>query len=218
MNSLLIRILMITAVSWLSIVAPAKAATATYVIPASISSPELAALSTQGDGAGFLIKFQQTLGIVLDQPVGVSNGGNITVFTLQPDLGRARATIRIGTYNNGSPQFVGSRNINAGRSRSVGNLFRRGCGVLGGCDYIEIITTRIRRGENGVNIDYITVDGEVVQVASPTPEPGAWALMIIGFAAVSMRLKALRRRQGSSSISRAALGQVHLSSGAKIPL
>ena len=194
-KSNLIRILMICTTLWAISSIGARAATATYVIPTNISDTDLASLSTQGDGNGFLVGFRQTLGILLNTRIGGTSGGNISVFTLAPSQGIARATISIGVYNNGNPQFATSRNVRAGNSRSIGNLFSRGCGVLGGCNYIEIFTYRSRRGANGVNVDYITVDGEVVQVTSPTPEPSAWALMIVGFMAVAMRLKALRKRR-----------------------
>lgn len=192
MNDRFIRIVMIVAGLWLG-GASAHAATATYVIPSIIGEPDLSELSTQGDGEGFLLGLGDTLGIVLDDAVGVSSGGNISVFTLAPDSGAARATIRIGNYNNGAPQFAISGNVRAGNTRSFTNLFNRGCGILGGCNYIEIITNRTRRGADGVDVDYVTVDGELVQVASPTPEPSVWTLMILGFAAVALRLKALRR-------------------------
>ena len=133
------------------------------------------------------------LAIVLDTPIGVTSGGSVSVFTLPPGSGNARATIRIGSYNAGSPQIVFSRNVRAGQVRNLNNLFNRGCGILGGCDYIEIITTRVRRGAAGVSVDYIEVDGQLVQVTSPTPEPATWALMILGFTITAYRLKALRR-------------------------
>ena len=193
MNGRFIHILTIAASAWLC-AASAHAATATYVIPSDIAEPELNALSTQGDNAGLLLGLGDTLAIVLDDLVGDVSGGNISVFTIAPDTGASRATIRIGRYNNGAPQFAISRNVRAGNTRNFTNLFNRGCGLLGGCDYIEIITNRTRRGADGTRIDYVTVDGDVVQVASPTPEPSVWALMILGFAGVAMRLKALRRR------------------------
>jgi hypothetical protein len=116
------------------------------------------------------------------------------VFTLPPASGNARARILIGAYNGGSPIFLRGRNVTAGNSRTItaNNGLVNGCRLLGGCDYVEIITTRTRRGAAGVEVDYVVVDGEVVEVASPTPEPTTWALMIIAFAGVAWRLKAMR--------------------------
>ena len=154
----------------------------------------------------FLVALNQMLAIVLDTPIGVTSGGRVSVFTLPPSSGNARAIIRVGTYNGGSPQIVLSRNVRAGRVRNINNLFSNGCGILGGCDYIEIITTRVRRGAAGVEVDYIEVDGQLVQVTSPTPEPAAWAMMILGFAFTAYRLKALRpRSENSAAVFRAGL-------------
>lgn len=188
------RNMMIAALAALIFAPSAHAATATYVAPSSISGPDLSALSTSGDGAGFLITLGQTLGIVLDTPIGVTSGGSVSVFTLAPSTGVARAQIRVGSYNGGSPVIAFTRNIRAGNNRTINNIFRRGCGVLSGCDYIEIITTRTRRGAEGAAVDYVEVNGEIVEVTSPTPEPSAWAMMIIGFAGLAARLKAARRR------------------------
>lgn len=187
------RIVMIAAITAAIMASPAQAATATYIAPSTISGPDLTALSTSGDNAGFLVGLGQTLAIVLDTPIGVTSGGSVSIFTLAPSSGRARAVIRVGSYNGGSPTIAFSRNVRAGNVRNINNLFRRGCGILSGCDYIEIVTTRTRRGAEGVEVDYIVVNGEIVEVTSPTPEPPAWAMMIIGFGAIGLRLKAHRR-------------------------
>ena len=174
---------------------PAWGMTATYTEPSVMDPTDLAALSTQGDNAGYLIGLNQTLGIVLDAPIATNSTSNVTIFTLPPSSGAARARVRIGTYNNGSPTFVASRNLQAGQSLDVSNIFQSGCQLLGGCDYIEITTTFTRRGAQGVEVDYILVDGELVEVTGAQPEPGIWALLIIGFAGTAMRLKSLRRRK-----------------------
>lgn len=183
----------------------AQAATATFVAPRDITDAEANALSTTGDNDGYLIELNSIFGIVFDQPISGSGGDNISIFTLAPSTGTARATIRFGIYNGGSPQFVSSRNIQAGNSVNVSNLFQRGCGILGGCDYIEILTTRTNRDAEGVEVDYIDVNGEVVTITSPAPEPDIWLLMISGFALVAWRLKKLRYPQkqlsGGSNIA-----------------
>ena len=171
----------------------AHGATATFVQPATITPSDINALSTSGDNAGFTIGLGETLALLLSQPIGAVAGVNdrVSIFSVATP-GLARATIRIGAYNNGSPQFAVSRNFRDGQNRNVGNLFNRGCGILGGCDYIEIITNRVRRGSQGTQVDYIVVNGEVVQVTSPTPEPATWMMMIAGFVIVAARLKQQR--------------------------
>lgn len=174
--------------------APASAATATFIEPSSIGASDLDALSAAGDGGGFLIALGETLAILLDPAIAADTENSISIFSAAPANGTAFATIRIGSYNNGSPEFVASRNFKAGNSVNIGNLLQNGCQLLGGCDYIEIVTTRTTKGAAGVEIDYVTVDGEVVAVTSPTPEPATWALMIVAFAGLAARLKARRRR------------------------
>lgn len=170
----------------------ASADTATYIEPSFLDDASLGALSTAGDNGGYLIALGETLSLLFDTPITGSGRNPISIFTLAPETGRARGQIRIGNYNNGSPTFLNFRNFNAGRTVNVGGLLN-GCQLLGGCDYIEIETTRTRRGAAGVEVDYLIVDGNVVQVTSPTPEPKTWALMIIAFAAIAGRMKAMRR-------------------------
>lgn len=176
--------------------APARGETATFIEPAAMAEPDRTALSTQGDGAGYLIALGESLQFVFDAPLNLSQGDRVSVFTLPPTQGQAFATIRFGAYNGGSPVVLATRNIRAGQSRSInisGGLLS-GCQLLGGCDYIEIVTTRTRRGAAGVEVDYVTIDGRVVEVTSAAPEPTSWALMIVAFAGVAARLKARRRR------------------------
>ena len=191
----MLAFLRIIAIAFFAMTAPALSMTATYSEPAVMDPADMAALSVQGDNTGYLIGLNQTLGIVLDAPVAANSTTNVTIFTLPPASGTARARVRIGTYNNGSPTFVASRNLQAGHTLDVSNIFQSGCQLLGGCDYIEITTTFTRRGAQGVEIDYILVDGELVEVTGAQPEPGVWALLIIGFAGTAMRLKSLRRRR-----------------------
>ena len=187
--------MVVAAVSLLAAVADARAETATFIEPDVMSERDRLALSTRGDNSGFLLGLGQSLALVFDTPLSLERGDRISVFSLRPQTGGARAQIRFGAYNNGSPIILASRNFNAGQNRNirVNNGLLSGCQLLGGCDYIEIITTRVRGGASGAEIDYVLVDGEVVQVASPSPEPKTWAMMIIAFAACAARLKSLRR-------------------------
>lgn len=173
----------------------AAARTATYVGDALMPPGSGAALSTSGDNAGLFLAQGATFALYFDQPFGeVKNGDNISIFTLAPSVGKVRFSVSFGVYNAGAPTIVTSRQVNAGGSISTTNLFQQGCAVLGGCDYIEITIDKLQGGATGAEIDYVDVNGEVTYVASPTPEPGAWALMILGFSGIAMRMKALRRR------------------------
>lgn len=182
----------------------AFAATAEFIAPSTAANSDIAALSNATDGSGLLIGMNQTLALRFDTPFATESPGVLTVSTIAPDSGLARATFRVGSYNNGNPVFVAERNVRAGLTHNLNNLFNRGCSVFGGCDYVEITTFRTRDGATGVEVDYVLVDGEIVEVTSPTPEPATWALMILGFASVGARIKQVRRERRRSTHSQLA--------------
>ncbi|MEL6359508.1 MAG: PEP-CTERM sorting domain-containing protein [Pseudomonadota bacterium] len=184
-----------------SALTPAAAATAVYTSPSTLTDAEVTALSTQGDGTGPVLAEGQTLGLLFDNPFATERGELFILQTLNAG-GFARAQIRIGVYNNGAPTFIFTRNnFQDGRRLRIRNLYQRGCSAFGGCDYIEIITTETRGDVEGFSVDYVNVDGQIADVAAPTPEPSTWALMIAAFAAVAWRLKAMRRG-GSKQLMR----------------
>lgn len=152
----------------------------------------MGALSTANDNAGQLIPLDEWISLLFAQPFGVSKSDTVSIFTLAPATGSARLTVSFGSYNNGSPIFLLTQNVNAGATLTVSNLFQRGCSALGGCDFIFITTTRQRGGAPGAVVDYVSVNGETTEVTAPTPEPSTWALMILGFAGLAGRLKSRR--------------------------
>jgi hypothetical protein len=179
----------------------AHARTATYVAPADIDDRSLYALNHAGDKKGFLVGLNQILAIVFDAKfASVKNADTISIFTLAPSVGTAKLTISFGVWNNGAPIIVSTtNNLNAGQTLNLGNLFQSGCSVFGGCDYIAITTKSTTKGAAGAVVDHVDVNGQIVEIASPTPEPTTWALMILGFCAVAARLKAARRRSFSTA-------------------
>lgn len=181
------------------IATPAAAATATFDSSQPFTPGPMTALSTAGDGAGELVGLNQWISLLFDQPFGVRRSDTVSIFTLPPLVGDARLTISFGRYNGGSPTFVDTRTVNAGNRLTINNLFQRGCSALGGCDFILITTTRARNGAPGATVDYVSVNGEIIEVTAPTPEPKTWAMMIIGFAAIAWRLKAQRASSPSSA-------------------
>lgn len=181
-------------------VTPAAASTATFTGDPTVNPDALTALSTRGDNAGFVVRDNETVGLIFDEPFATSRTDRVAVFTL-PSQGAARLTVRFGVFNGGAPVFVRQVRLGDGRNRNVGNLFQRGCSAFGGCDFIEFFVDRTRRGATGVEIDYVDINGEVVTVAAPTPEPGAWAFMIFGFAAIAWRAKQLRFASGRGGVA-----------------
>ncbi|MEZ5897357.1 MAG: hypothetical protein R3C51_13260 [Parvularculaceae bacterium] len=177
----------------------ASAATATFVSSTPPGANDLTTLSTAGDNDGPLVTLGEWIGLIFSQPFGVSKTDSVSIFTLAPPTGKARLTISFGVWNGGSPIYVNSKSVNAGGSLSTGNLFQKGCSAFGGCDFIQITTTRQTKGATGAQVDYVDVNGQVTTVTAPTPEPAVWLLMIMGFWAVAARLKALRRRRVSAA-------------------
>lgn len=171
----------------------AKAETATFVMPSSLSTTEINALSTAGDSTGVFLGLFETLALVFDTPFATDRGQNVSIFSQAPANGNVRFTVSIGVYNGGTPTIVQSRNLRAGNTFSRNNLFQQGCSAFGGCDYIEITTNRTNAGATGAEIDYVAIEGEVTEVTSPTPEPSTWALMIAAFTLTGWRLKAMRK-------------------------
>ncbi len=183
----------------------AEARTATFDSSQPVAPGPMTALSAAGDGAGAFVGLGEWISLLFSQPFGVSRTDTVSIFTLAPPVGDARLTISFGVYNNGSPIFVDSKNVNAGNTLTVGNLFQQGCSAFGGCDFILITTSRARRGATGATVDYVSVNGETTEVTAPTPEPSAWAMMMLGFAAIAWRMKAQRRSSLSSAKGEAAM-------------
>ena len=182
----------------MTVSARAEAASAVFYSSTPYGPSMTTALSTAGDGAGALLPLGEWFALLFSAPIGTTQSDSVTIFTAPLTLGDARLTISFGSYNAGSPTYVWSRTLNAGSSLSINNLAQKGCQALGGCDYIFIQTTRQRNGAPGVTIDYVDVNGEIVEVTEPAPEPSVWALMLIGFGGAAWRLKKARRLRGYS--------------------
>jgi hypothetical protein len=172
---------------------PAHALTATFSSSQPTSNAQIQSLSKTQDAAGPFLGLGQWIGLLFAQPFATTRGETVSVFTLAPPNGAAQFTVSIGRYNNGAPVFVSTRNIAAGSTLTVTNLFQAGCSVFGGCDFIEITTRTANRGATGASVDYVSVNGEPVIAASPTPEPSTWTMMLVGFLLVGLRAKAIKR-------------------------
>ncbi|MCB2112118.1 MAG: hypothetical protein R3C42_02525 [Parvularculaceae bacterium] len=179
--------------------ASAQAATAIYDSSMPYTSGPLTELSTAGDGLGQLVPLGEWFSLLFSQPFGVSRSDSVSIFTLAPPRGAARVRISFGAYNSGSPIFVVTRSVRAGRTLTVNNLFQQGCSALGGCDFIFISTIRQRRGANGATVDYVSVNGETTAVTAPTPELSVWSMMILAFGGLAWRMKARKRYSLSSA-------------------
>ncbi|MGF1544026.1 MAG: PEP-CTERM sorting domain-containing protein [Parvularculaceae bacterium] len=177
---------------------PAAALTASFVNNTTFNANDAAALSSD-DGVALTLGLNVVLELQTDELFAMSRANDdIAFFTLNPPGGGApRLQIQIGVRDeNGDVGLVltNTRTANGGVVR-IRNLFREECAAFGGCNFIRLVTRRENRNDFGAQIDYIEADGTVIDVAAPTPEPGAWALMLIAFGGVAARLKARRREQ-----------------------
>ncbi len=174
--------------------APAAAETASFVSPETISQDDLTALSTRGDRAGVTVNPGMSLQLLFDQPFGAVPGDRVSIFTLPPAsvFGFALGRVRVGVFDNGAITYLGQGNFLSGQRINISNLFNGGCGAFGGCNFIEILTRRTGGNAEGVRVDYVQLNGEVVSVAAPTPEPSSWALMIVAFGVIAWRCKTNR--------------------------
>ena len=200
----MLRSLMLTALSRALIgalacacasVGAAQARTAEFYSSTPYGPAALTSLSSATDKAGPLITLDNWIALLFDQPFGTSRSDTVSIFTLPPPAGDARLTVSFGRIVAGLPIIIETRSFNAGNTLTIGNLFQQGCFALGGCNYIFIETTRQRRGAPGAVVDYVSVNGEPTDVVEPTPEPAVWAMMMMGFAGVAWRMKAVRRRR-----------------------
>jgi len=172
----------------------ASAATATFVNPGNYTAADALAVSS-ADGIGLSAGRNEPFEIVTDALFATSKADdNVSIFTLNNAGRRALiGRIEIGVFQNGTVNLVASRSFRAGTAVNIDNLFRQPCAGFGGCNFIRIFTHNGAPDET-VQIDYITIDGEVVHVSAPAPEPEVWVLMILGFWAIAFRLKKIRYR------------------------
>ena len=173
--------------------APAHALTASFSSSQTMTNTQIQSLSRTQDAAGPFVSLGQWIGLLFSQPFATTRGETVSVFTLAPSTGSAQFSVSIGRYNNGAPAFVSTRNIAAGSTLTVTNLFQSGCSVFGGCDFIQITARNGNRGATGASVDYVSVNGEAVIATSPTPEPSTWAMMMTGFFLVAWRAKTIAR-------------------------
>lgn len=196
---------------------PALADTAVFTEPVSGDPGSVAG---NADGAGVSVAPSQTVGLLFSTPFALFEAdgftpvnNNVTIFALS-DFGSALATISFGRYNNGNPVFFHAQTFNApatGADVEFGFLAFVGCGVAGGCDFIQISGLGGFGGSSGFILDAITFsDVALSSVTATTPEPGMWALMIIGFVLMARRLKHLRYHKGLRILPRAQSPQPSL--------
>lgn len=181
----------------------ANADTATFVTPITGNPATVAGAS---DGTGVLVSPGATVGLLFSEAFALfdSNGSainnDVSIFALS-DFGSALATVRFGQYNNGTPNFVFTQQINpqpGGAEINLNFLAFVGCGAIGGCDFIEF-TGVDNFGGSSVILDAIAFsDVSLLSVTSATPEPGMWALMLLGFFLVALRLKHARYAESSA--------------------
>lgn len=157
------------------------------------------------DGDGYFVPRGQTLVVELATAFATNNFDQIlNIYYSNPNRGRRLLGINFGYEVNGVVQWVlATPQFFQTRGNGTLNLtgFANSCSVAGGCTYLSF--TAGSQG-NGVVVDALGINGQILtpgQAAAPTPEPGTWALILLGFAAIAWRLKttktAARRRRAN---------------------
>jgi len=118
-------------------------------------------------------------------------------------------------YNFGAGQSIGGASttlfqqngLDSSSTLNLFSLFFTGCGP--NCNYIDITPTAVNFGSAplvvssigfgtgftppGAGVASVFIDS-VAPAVSSAPEPSAWLLMIAGFAGITLRLKAIRKK------------------------
>lgn len=178
----------------------AKAAISTF--PASVFQ------ASGGTGAGNLVgNTPATARLNRNQTIGLVYGSDITgqrlFFTVTTVTNNTTYIwVRFGNWNgstftsataagqtapNGSPtNNVYAQVTAAGVVTIFGDAFIASCQTIGGCNAIVFGNSTFSAGGSSFRLS---------SLAAATPEPSAWAMMMLGFAGVAWRMKVLRRRR-----------------------
>lgn len=193
------RLLPIICAALLAAVGGAKAATTVY--PGSVFQNAGVAQPNRliGDTPATSARFTR------GDSVGVYYGADISHFTLSIEVTQLRPrttwlTVQVGRYVAGvfTPAVIpgllnpvgGATNLLFVPITATGTIyvstlaFDAACQALGGCNAARLGNSTF--SQTGARFDISNVGA--------TPEPGAWALMILGFVGVAARLKAARRK------------------------
>ncbi len=187
-----LHIFMVVIGLWLFQSQHAHGASATFIGPKQLNEIETAAISTAGDNASVLVARSPSLQLLFDQPFSASGNDNVSIFTQPISGGAAIGEVRFGRLDGDNFQFAGRRFFLSGSTVSLNGFVERNCASFGGCNIIEILTRATSQNVEGVQVDYIQINGEVVSVTAPTPEPHIWGLMILGFLGIAWRAKTVR--------------------------
>lgn len=179
----------------------AQAATATF----SSTDPDAVWQSVDfqaADKTGYGLDTGEVITFSTDTPFATTIGDSITVYHYSTAPFGTLFSIRWGyrdtdgTVLYRSGPFVDYSTTGDSSTISWANW---SCAAYGGCNFIEI--TGI---SGGLTVDAIAVNGTMVSVAAPTPEPGTWVLMALGFVGIGYQLKR-RRRARKEAVSYASL-------------
>jgi len=175
---------------------PARAATATFVNPGNYTGADASALSGN-DGSTYNVPRSAALELVTDVGFATSApNDSLSIFTALPSpFGLALGRVEIGVFQNGASTVLGSTTFFSGQQIIASNLAGNQCDGFGGCNFLRVSTLFDVPQDTGVRVDFLTINGEALTIAAPAPEPEVWVLMILGFWAVALRLKQVRRRE-----------------------
>ena len=154
---------------------------------------------TSLNGTGYNIAGSSTLLIELANGFATSNLDNfLTIYYSSPNNRRRWLGINIGYEVDGVVQWILATPayfLTRGSGQLDLQVFSDQCSVAGGCTHISLTTWG--NSNQGVYVDAVAVNGEILtaDTPAPTPEPSIWVLLLLGFSGIAMMLKRRRRRR-----------------------
>lgn len=189
---------------------------------AAISTFPASVFQAGGTGSGNLVgntpgtarlNRGQTIGLNYSAPISVVAGSRLFFNFTQVSNNTTYVWVRLGNWNGTTftsavaagqlaPNGAATANIYAqvtaaGLVTIFTDPFLASCQAIGGCNALVFGNSTFSAAGSFFRIS---------SLVAATPEPSTWAMMMLGFAGVAMRMKALRRRRsetGSPALSAA---------------
>ncbi|MCB2113581.1 MAG: hypothetical protein KDD85_08535 [Parvularculaceae bacterium] len=190
----------------LTIGGTAGAAVSTYPVSVFQAGGNGSANLIGNTGATARLRRNQTIGLAYAAPVGAIAGSRLVFNITQASNNTSYIWVRLGNLSGGtftSAFAAGQTAPNGGATANmyaqvtgVGALtllldpFLASCQSIGGCNALVFGNSTFSANASAFRLS---------SLVAATPEPGAWALMLLGFGAVAARMKALRARPASSA-------------------
>lgn len=156
----------------------------------------------------------QTIGLNFGGAVGAVAGARLFLNFTQVSNNTTYLWVRLGNWNGTAFVNAAAAGQVAPNGTATGNVYAQvssaglltvfldpflgSCQAIGGCNALVFGNSTFSANGSFFRIS---------SIVAATPEPSAWAMMMLGFAAIAMRLKALRGLTGNSALSNSAFAR-----------